>query len=199
MPSGTCWWPSLTFCSLGLLAQQQLGLLLLLLGLSLPHSLLLHAATRLLQEGRPGCPLPGQPGAFGLGLLGLAPLPVGPGEGESSARGQDRGGRSPRPGLLQNRAPGSQEGGGGQRAVVSRVPMAAGDGTRAAGLREPRAGREQGVWRGWKRSHGRRLPRRQGDRSALTPAPAFWSALSSFLDLVSSPPQSFSSVCFPSD
>lgn len=36
-------------------------------------------------------------------------------------------------------------------------------------------------------------------KGALTTAPAFCSALSSSLDLVSSPPQSFSSVCFLSD
>lgn len=83
--------PRLTFWPLCLPALRRgLRVLLLVLGVGLLHGLLLRTTAHLLQEGRPGGTLPWRLGVFRLGLLGLAALPMGPGERESSDRRRSR-------------------------------------------------------------------------------------------------------------
>lgn len=160
--------PRLTFWPLHLPALWRgLRVLLLVLGVGLLHGLLLRTAARLLQEGRPGGALPWRLGVFWLGLLGLAALPVGPGERESSdRRRKQKPGEAP--GLRsawQNGDPYTESGdtgtggwllgagvveeeeawgqGDGDGGVVKRVLMTAGDGM-ADGDRAPGAPHQWG-------------------------------------------------------
>lgn len=88
-------------------------------------------------------------------------------------------------------------------ACVKRVLMAAGDGMAGQGgsgsLCVVGAGETGARTRMETAAGGKCLDDDDETKGALTTAPASWSALSSSLDWVFSPPQSFSSVCFLSD